>query len=213
MSARHAVLSNADISRLILSQATRPVRLLQTSRTIRSSEPCAELYEIWSHSGCPQHPVGAELECVNGLGGVDSAFCQGVFELDEDGLHSAGVSATSIARRIIKLLQSPPNAGTLVVLFGMGPTTVKLQMEARSRPIIVVTQDGWRKKGSTCSCTRQQAAQLLTELLTRTGSATLPCPDGSSAGRSVNVTRKLHVTVRLINTHATDTVLLSARRT
>ena len=143
MSARDAVLSNADISRLILSQATRPVRLLQTSRAIRSSEPCAELYEIWSNSGCPQHPVGAEIGCLNGLGGADSAFCQGVFDLDADGMHSTGVSATSVVRRIIKLLQSPPT-GTLVILFGMGPTTLKLQMDAR--PIIVVTQDGWRKK-------------------------------------------------------------------
>jgi hypothetical protein len=206
------VLSNSDLTRQIIASASRPVELLQTSKSIRTAQaPCAELYEQWSNSGCPQHPTGVEATCLNGLdGGVDSVFCQGVFTLVVEGKRSTGVGATSVVHRLTTLIQSP-QPGTLVIVVGMGPTILKLQADAQSRPILVVTEDGWRKKGSNCTVSRQQAVQVLTELLTRTGTVTLPCPARTSAPSSIHVTRKLQVTARLTDlTH--DRVLFSAVR-
>jgi len=192
--------------------ATRPVRLLQTSKVIRAAQqPCAALYETWSLSGCPERPSRAELECLNGIGGPDGPFCQGTYAVDADGQHSTGVSATSVARRVARLIQSPP-PGTLVVKFGMGPVVLKIQTEAQSRPMIIVTEDSWRRKGRTCSVSVAQAVTILTEILTRTGSVTLPCSSSTSAPRSVRVTRRLNLTARRIDL-ATETVLLSAVRT
>jgi len=147
---------------------------------------------------------------LNGIGGQDGPFCQGTYAVDADGQRSTGVSATSVARRVARLIQSPP--GTIVVKLGMGPTSMKLQVEPNARPLIIVTEDGWRRKGRSCTVSVAQAVTLLTEILTRTGSVKLPCSISTSAPRSVHVTRRLQLTARRID-HATETVLLSAVRT
>ena len=68
---RAEVLSNTDLTRAIVSQASRPVTLLQTSRSIRHADPCTEYFEMWHATGCPQHASGAEVECLNAIGGLD----------------------------------------------------------------------------------------------------------------------------------------------
>jgi hypothetical protein len=186
-----------------VSQAARPVKLLQASKQIRHSEPCADLFHIWSHGGCPQHPSPAELECLNGIGGLGSAFCQGVYEVQADGQHRTGVSATSVALRVARLIERPP--GDVVIIVGLGPTVLKLQLVVRSRPRIFLTEDGWRARP--CTVSTNQAVQLVTDVLTRTGQIPLPCADNT-----VHVTRKLNVVARLTD-DATETVLLSATRT
>ena len=148
--AKDAVLTNSDISRIIVSQAARPVKLLQASKQIRHSEPCADLFHIWSHGGCPQHPSPAELECLNGIGGLGSAFCQGVYEVQADGQHRTGVSATSVALRVARLIERPP--GDVVIIVGLGPTVLKLQLVVRSRPRIFLTEDGWRARPCLSVC-------------------------------------------------------------
>jgi hypothetical protein len=205
---RAEVLSNTDLTRAIVSQASRPVTLLQTSRSIRHADPCAEYFEMWHGSGCPQHAAGAEAECLNAIGGLDGDFCTGTYDVDADGRRRTGVSAASVVRSVTRYLAAPKR-GTVVITLGMGPTVLRVQASDSSL-LISVIEDGWRKKGSRCTLSRAQAAELLSQILTRTGTVPLPCPAGTSVPQSVHVTRKLSVSVRLVEPAR---VLMSAART
>ena len=206
MSRQH-VLSNSDLTRQIIASASRPVELLQTSRSIREGlQPCSELYEQWHLSGCPSHPSGAEVACLNAIGGIHSQWCQGTFDVHVDDKLSTNVGAMSVANRVAKYLEQP---SSVAITIGAGPTVVKIQHEPQSTPTLTVIEDGWRRRGVPCSL--PQAAALLQQLLTRTGAIDLPCPAGTSTPGSVNMTRRIVVTVTVAE-HARNQVVLTATR-
>jgi hypothetical protein len=203
------VLSNSDLTRQIIASASRPVEILQTSRSIREGlQPCSELYEQWHRSGCPSHPSGAEVACLNAIGGIHSQWCQGMFDVYAvaDMKLTTNVGARSVASRIAQYLERPSR---VAITIGAGPTVVKIQHEPQSTPTLTVLEDGWRRRGA--PCTLPQAAALLEQLLTRTGAIDLPCPAGTSAPRSVNMTRRIVVTVTVAE-HARNQVVLTATR-
>ena len=131
--ATQEVLSNRDLVRNLLSQSTEGSHILTASKSIRDAQqPCTSLYERWAERGCPRPAEGNELSCLESIGGLDSAFCQGTFEYTilQDGwpmTHTDQAPAT-VATKVLDLLARPPNANLVTNLsLILGTTTLRLQ--------------------------------------------------------------------------------------
>ena len=114
-----------------------------------------------------------------------------------------------MVRSVTRYLEAPKR-GTVVIVLGMGPTVLRVQVSQNLNLLISVVEDGWHKRGARCTPSKAQAAVLLSQVLTRTGTVSLPCQAGTSVPQSVHVTRRLSVTVRLVEPAR---VLMSAART
>jgi hypothetical protein len=207
--ASDSVFTNSDVSRIILSQAVRPVSLLQTSRVIRGSEPCHSLYEHWHHYGCPYTSNSAiESGCLAALGGVTSVFCEGYFEVTgSDGKQRTGVRAAAVAQDVIHLLNSTATTGGRIVIeINFGNTELKIVRDGHDQPMLIATQDGWRKKGAPCRPSINETTGLINSLLRQTGSILLPCTP--VAPPTVKIPREIHIRVM----DEGGTIMLSAVR-
>ena len=191
------VLSNRDLVRNLLSQSTEASHILTASKSIRDAQqPCTSLYERWAERGCPRQAEGNELSCLQSIGGLESAFCQGSFEYTilQDGwpMTLKDQAPATVATKVLDLLKRPPNANLVTNLsLILGTTTLRLQLGGANT--LTTTNQGWRRRGIQCRPTDEQVRKLLQSILTRTGTVELPCPEGSRAGVNVQVPRSIHI--------------------
>ena len=202
--ASEAVFSNRDLVRHLLQQPdTLPV--LSTSKAIRKDEPCASTWEQWRRTGCPTHPVGTDAQCLSSIGGLPSALCALVYDMNvltkTDILTITEVSASSFVETVSSL-----SLLDLTMVLDMG--NIVLQFNHDTSIQLTVTRDGWRQRGSVCHLTLDEASALLRQILTSTGNVPLPCSTHSSAGVAVHVPRQLTVELKPKG----ETVLTARRR-
>ena len=96
-----SVFGNRDLVRLLLSHDGSNIGLLSASKAIREGEECRARYEQWAVDGCPSQASGEAAVCLQGIGGRDSGFCQGVYEMvimREDGWPTSARTVNSVSR-------------------------------------------------------------------------------------------------------------------
>ena len=195
------VLSNRDLVRNLISQSTDGSHLLTASKSIRDAQrPCTSHFEQWAVSGCPTQPQSdVERDCLKSIGGVDSSFCQGTFNYTilEHGwpVGRTEQSSQDIASAVLDMLSVKP-AGfdhlTTKVVLTLGTAVVRLQVGGGGN-FLIVSRNGWRRRGTRCRPSDEQVRGLLQTLLTRTGTVRLPCQEGSQGNGEVQVPRSLHI--------------------
>ena len=201
--ATEAVLSNRDLVRNLIAQSTEGSHLLTANKVIRDAQqPCTTHYERWAEVGCPAQPESdAERDCLQSLGGLDTAFCQGTFDYTrlDDGWPRTYTSQPSgvVASTVLDLIAAKPigvdHLITKIVLI-LGTTTVRLQISS-SGNILTTSNQGWRRRGTRCRPSDEQVRSVLQTILTRTGTIKLPCQEGSQASGEAQVPRSIHIRV------------------
>ena len=205
MAARDAVLTNPDIARQIISRAARPVGLLSSSKSIRTSDECASLFEVWDREGCPEGTSNLsplQTTCLASMGGRESEFCEGVFNMTDGGSPArSSVRATVVANRVGSLLHDTAVSGkTVIVEFVFGVYAITLQRSSDDGQLLVVTEGGWRRRGSPCRPSIDETTNLINQLLRSTGRVQLPCPAGSAVPPGyLHVPRAMRVRVSEAN--------------
>lgn len=188
-----SVFGNRDLVRHLLSIDGGNIGLLSASKAIREGEECRLRYEQWAVDGCPSQASGQDAVCLNGIGGRDSGFCQGVYEMvvmREDGWPaSSTVSAESFMESVIRML--PQHRGHLqtVILIRLGGVTVRLQLGQENT--LTTSRNGWRRRGGPCRLAMGQVHGVLRSLLVGTGRVELPCPKTTSAVGPIMVPREV----------------------
>jgi len=203
------VLSNQDLVRHLLSQSSDATGLLSISKAVRDGEPCSRQYERWSFQGCPSDGG----ECLRAIGGLDSTFCQGTYDLTV--LHRIWPSrredpAREVATRVVDLLGRRPLSGELVITLTLGSTTLRIRVGREN--VISLIDRGWRKRGVVCKPTDAQVRQLLRTVLTRTGKIPLPCPPNSQSRGPITVPRSIHIRVAVWDQEEEWLLLYGQRR-
>ena len=197
------VLSNRDLVRNLISQSTDSSHLLTASTSIRDAQrPCTSHFEQWAVSGCPTQPQSdVERDCLQSIGGVDSAFCQGTFNYTilEGGwpVGRTDQSPSTVASAVLDLLSEKPTGVdhlTTKIMLTFGTTILRVQVGG-GRNILTASTQGWRRRGTRCRPSDGQVRGLLQTLLTRTGTVKLPCQEGSQGIGEVQVPRSLHIRV------------------
>ena len=190
-----SVFGNRDLVRHLLSLDGGNVGLLSASKAIRDGEECRARYEEWAVEGCPSEASGEDATCLQGLGGRDSGFCRGVYEvvtMREDGWPTTStVPAESLLDRVLRLLPRHRSHLQTVIFVGMGHVTARFQLGEENT--LTTSHSGWRKRGGPCRLTMGQVRVVLRGLLVGTGSVALPCPTTSRAVGPIRVPRRVHI--------------------
>ena len=201
-----AVLSNRDLVRHLLATSTDTTPLLQTSKSLRHLEPCADQFEQWAERGCPAKPTPEQQPCLDALGGATSPFCVGSYSLtalDSDGfpVHSTDITPSRLARRVDAILtqRARPRVATILVI-SWSRTTIRLQRSASNNSLLVVNQG--RRQRVRCRL-RETAPPQLLDLVTHVGYVHLPCP-----ATPVRVPRSIHVRCHRYNELTEEDFLL-----
>ena len=198
-----AVLSNKDLVRQLLSHSSAAVGILGTSKEIRESEVCTDLYERWARVGCPDRALGTrEKRCLDAVEG--SAFCVGRWRVGNSEL-----SPAALTKRLQTLIMDPPTT-TLRILLTLGSTRIVIWLRPNWNELITIV-NGWRRKGIPCTPPTQQVKQLLQTIITTVGEVTLPCPKRSRALTSVVVPRDVELSISRV-VDGSEELLLSATR-
>lgn len=209
------VFDNRDLVRNLLSHTRDAVGVLHASKSIREAEECHGMYERWARLGCPRQPSDAEQSCLSGIGGLESDFCQGVFEvttLDSTWPTTVDVPARSFAARVAAMVTPPTNVEGVHtgVVLTLGAVRVDLRIESTETALTVLT-GGWRRKGGACRLTPAQTEAFLVAVLTRTGEVAVPCPETSHVRSPLRVPRAMGFRVtRKVDEQ--EWVLLHAKR-
>ena len=119
-----SVFENRDLVRTLLSHTSKATPLLASGKFIRDNEPCADSYEDWSDTGCPLQPTQDQKECLAAIGGHESTFCIGTYDLStiQDGwvVQDPNASVTHVKSKVASYFQdTQPNTTTsLSISFG-----------------------------------------------------------------------------------------------
>ena len=196
------VLTNRDLVRHMIRHSSHATSLLATTKALRSQEDCANLFERWAATGCPTHtPTDPhEHQCLQDLGGGQGLFCQGSFHVHREGHPTTTLSSAQLARRLARRMQGDDR--TLAVTFRSNAETVVIRMHhsAEHGNRILLTRDGWRRKGRRCHPSDAELTVLIRALLTQRGPLMLPCAGSSSEG-TVHVPHLLSVQLLDGNEH------------
>ena len=208
------VLSNNDLVRKLLSYGSDTVGLLRVNRSTRQAEECASTYETWAATDCPAQATGADERCLHALGGLESEFCVGRFEVQTNDTKYIA-STRRFAEQVRQILQE--NEGTRVKLkFTWRGIEVFVYAQPTRKNMILTIHNGWGKKGNNCTPTTFETQTFIHGILTRVGTVALPCPPKTKAIGPIVVPRKLSVTIsRYDETEGkeeTEEVLLNASR-
>jgi hypothetical protein len=207
MSSKDSVLGNVDLVRALLQNSADGVPLLSTSRALRDSmQPCARHLERWARDGCHEDEQLTEDQrrCLNSIGGREGVFCSGLYtvtRLDEQQWASVNdTPAASLLGQVSSLTRpsNRPEQGSVVrisfdtvrvrvIITGIATTEALNSLE-------VSNEHGAPFTGYPCDVTHDQTTELLSSLLTRTGTVHMPCP-GAPNGASLLVPRRIGVRV------------------
>ena len=119
-----SVFENRDLVRTMLSHTSKATPLLASGKFMRDNEPCADTYEDWSDTGCPLQPTQDQKECLEAIGGHESTFCIGTYDLStiHDGwvVQDQNASVTHVKSKVASYFQeTQPNTTTsLSISFG-----------------------------------------------------------------------------------------------
>ena len=221
--------TNTDLVRSLLTQSSHATPLLSTSREIRQGDRCSSMFQKWASTSCPVDVRGNhESECLAAVGGLESPFCTGTFDvttLDYDGLPTVhtGVSPSSFAHRVNEVLSvheqyTRLNTVVSITIAGTDESLLRIKVCSSSEvgmanSTVTLTQGGWRSTGMACRLTRSASSDLIQSILTSIGSITVPCPAASNIKGPITVGRRIQVKIsRLDETTGQDWTLLTAIR-
>lgn len=202
MAGQQAVLSSTDLVQALLAHSgADSVGLFGTSASVRDTvQPCARHFERWARDGCDDEAALTEEQrrCLNSVGGREGVFCSGLYTVTRlDQHHWAVVTentpADSLLQQVTLLTRASnrPNQGS-VLQVAFDSLRIKVVIASEAGSTLHVSRQGAAVRGYPCSITNDQAASLLSSLLTRTGTIHLPCP-AEPYGASVLVPRQIGV--------------------
>ena len=194
-----AVLSNRDMVRHLLSNSNGAVGVLSASKAIREGEECRSHYERWAREGCPSDASDrAVVECLHGIGGLDSRFCQGSFEvttLEATWPVRIVMAAKDFAAHVLALLTPPRDPGNVLTVVSLTLGASSLTFRLGSQNTLSAATHEWRKKGPPCQLTLGQVRQLIEAVLTRTGKVEVPCSSASNVRSPLRVPRVMSIRI------------------
>ena len=181
--ATDTVLGNYDLVRALLAQESSTAGLLAASKKIRDGQPCAQQYEQWSVEGCPYNPDAEQTQCLEAIGGYESNFCRGRYELtvlDARGLLPLGrksVSAEGVVEGVLNILRTPGDDANMTTHIEIYVHSIGDQIVVQRDSTETLLSFNGTEQRMQCRPSDAELESLLKAVLMRAGPVAFPCPN------------------------------------